>query len=264
MDEGAFLIELSRDGDGRVGELFGYHTVTDDWHVELPNGLPEHLVYLVVAGDCVGHAGDTPVRLGAGDAMWLPPGTGFDLRSAGSPASLYRFRLTPGAVAGPPAAVLATGAWDLRSPLDTLITELGGRLPWRSERIRALLVLVFTTLFRLASRSPGLAPLSTQQRAAVEEWTDTRLTERPSIADLAAVAQLSQDYFVRRFRQTYGMPPKAWLVHRRMSAAALRLDESDDPITRVARQLGYPDVYLFSRQFKSVFGVSPRAWRSRH
>lgn len=263
MDHQAFLTDLARDGDSRVGELFGYHTVADDWRVEHPDGLGEHLIYLVVSGECIGHADGATVRLGPGDAMWLSPGVGFGLESADSPPSLYRFRLRAGDRADPAGIVVVPHAWELRSPFDALVAELEGRLAWRSERIRALLVLVFSTLLRLASHGPGHAPLSTQQRTRLEEWIDARLAERPSVTDLASVVQLSHDYFVRRFRQTYGLPPKSWLVHRRMSAAALRLDESDDPITLVARQLGYPDVYLFSRQFKNVFGVSPRAWRVR-
>ena len=39
------------------------------------------------------------------------------------------------------------------------------------------------------------------------------------------------------------------------------LEESELSITEVAHQLGYPDVYLFSRQFKTIMGVSPRAFR---
>jgi AraC-like DNA-binding protein len=57
--------------------------------------------------------------------------------------------------------------------------------------------------------------------------------------------------------------PKTWLVRRRIHHAALRLDESDDPVSVVASDLGYPDLFLFSRQFKMVMGRSPRHYRAR-
>lgn len=52
-----------------------------------------------------------------------------------------------------------------------------------------------------------------------------------------------------------------WLVRERLRWAAQRLSESDIAIGDLARQLGYPDIFSFSRQFKQVHGVSPRAHR---
>lgn len=255
---------LATQGDVLVGRLYGYHTVEPDWQVSIPDGLDEHLIHFVVAGDCHGTVGGQPVHLGPGDAMWLPPRTGFRLHSPRSPATLYRFRLAaPAAPDGPGQVVLVPDAWEVRAALDALVAELGGGLGWRRERIRALLVIVMTTLLRLAERDDGPAPLTTRQRQVLEQWVDERLAERPAPSELAAVVELSPDYFARRFRQTYGVAPKVWLVRRRMARAAIELDESDRPILQIARQLGHQDGYLFSRQFKQVFGMSPRRWRTR-
>lgn len=263
MDVSALLHHLASEGEMLVGTLSGYHTVEDDWRVSVPSGLSEHLIHLVVGGACTGQVGGRPIHLTPGHAMWLPPRTGFALSSPDTPATLYRFRLSAAAADGPERGLIIPDAWEVRAPMDSLVSELSGDLGWRTERIRALLVVVVSGLLRLAERDDCPTPLTLTQRQAVEMWVTTHLTERPGPAQLAEIVHLSPDHFTRRFRETYGVPPKVWLVRRRMEHAAVRLDESDEPILRVAHRLGYHDGYLFSRQFKDVFGVSPRAWRSR-
>lgn len=80
-------------------------------------------------------------------------------------------------------------------------------------------------------------------------------------ADLARAAGLAPAYFARRFAATVGCAPREWLVAERMRRAATLLLEHDVPIGAIADQLGYGDLFLFSRQFRRAFGVSPRGWR---
>jgi AraC-like DNA-binding protein len=175
---------------------------------------------------------------------------------------LYRFRLATSARA--PVPYLVHGdAWALRTTIDAIVTELGSRLEFRAERLRALLVVLFSALFRATGSTHRLAPLPAAVQSRLETYIDTHLADRPSIPELAEVAGLSADYFVRRFRETFGSPPRTWLVQRRIHHAMLWLDESDTSISSIAGRLGYPDVFLFSRQFKRITGVSPRSWRDR-
>jgi AraC-like DNA-binding protein len=124
-------------------------------------------------------------------------------------------------------------------------------------------VVLFSTLFRDLDRADHLPPLSAAARARLETYVENRPADRPTIAELAGVVGLSTDYFRRRFRHTFGLAPRAWLVRRRIQQAMLRLDESDASISEIATCLGYPDVFLFSRQFKAVTGIAPTVWRAR-
>ena len=49
-----------------------------------------------------------------------------------------------------------------------------------------------------------------------------------------------------------------------MRLATVRLLETNSNISEIALQLGYRDVFLFSRQFKAVHGLSPKAYRHQH
>ena len=46
-----------------------------------------------------------------------------------------------------------------------------------------------------------------------------------------------------------------------MDAAVQRLNETDDPIARIALDCGYADQSTFSRQFKQTVGISPAHYR---
>ncbi|MBO0883075.1 MAG: helix-turn-helix domain-containing protein [Mycobacterium sp.] len=258
-----WLDDLAVRGETMVGELFGFDRLAPDWSVRFDAGLPEELIYLLVAGAIHGQVRGRSVTLRPGSLLWLPVRTPFRLHTADEVIPvLYRFRLTRSGP-GPQKYLVLLDAWDLRSTMDALVRELGSALEFRPQRVRALLVVFFSSLFRLADRSTQVPPLPAADRARLEEYVDDRLADRPTSAELAAVLRLSPDYFRRRFRQTFGLAPRTWLVRRRIQQAMSRLDESDATISDIATALGYPDVFLFSRQFKLITGVSPRAWRSR-
>lgn len=259
--EQEWLAEMAGHGDQRVTALYGYERLTSTWAVNLPNGLPEHLVYLLVSGTVEGVVAGRPTTLRAGTLLWMPPRSPFHLHATGRRAPrLYRFRLSSPTIPADRMRVV-DDAWALRETMADLVTELDGRLPLRAERIRGLLVVLFSSIFRLSATPSGLPPLPQHTRQSLEEYAEQHLAARPSVADLASVAGLSVDYFTRRFRATYGIPPRQWLVRHRIRHAMLRLEETDDTVTSVARRLGYDDVVLFSRQFSAVAGASPRTWR---
>ncbi|HZC27614.1 MAG TPA: AraC family transcriptional regulator [Actinopolymorphaceae bacterium] len=262
-----WLDVMRTEGDQVAGRLFGYDRLPGTWAIDFPRGLPEHLCYLVVAGSATGEVAGTRVALAAGSFFWVTPATPFELHAAvGSGLTLYRLRVaerSTHAAGCPDGHLVVPAAWQVRTAFDALVIELAGALPFRAERLRALLVVLFSDLFRAAGRHRRTPPLDGDQRTALEAYVDARPNCRLSPGELANVVGLSDDYFVRRFRQTFGVAPRSWLVKRRIQHAMLRLDESAASIGTIARDLGYPDVFLFSRQFKTVTGMSPRAWRTR-
>jgi AraC-like DNA-binding protein len=260
---------LDRIGPERVVPspgLFGHHSLETGWKLEYPRGLSEHLLYFVVSGSCAATVEREQWILDAGSVLWIRPRTPFTMTAREERRTVvYRFRLAPddetdGCLTP---VVLVPDAWEVRGLFDLLVAELDSALPHRAERIRGLLLVLFTSLFRKAAGDAESRVLSASARQAVDKFADDNISGRPSVADLARVAGLSPDYFTRTFRRTYGMPPREWLVRRRIQHAAVHLDESDQTIAQVAAAYGYADSFLFSRQFKSVMGVSPQIYRAR-
>ena len=104
---------------------------------------------------------------------------------------------------------------------------------------------------------------------------DSRLERLHSVAEhmaaepgrdwgIDAVARslsLSPGRFTQLFREVHGLPPKAWLSRCRMERARRLLTESHASIQQIADDLGYSDLFFFSRHFKHHVGLSPLAWR---
>jgi AraC-like DNA-binding protein len=82
------------------------------------------------------------------------------------------------------------------------------------------------------------------------------------VSDLAQRCGLSESHFNRLFRAAMGTSPIDWLRRERITNAKRRLVESDEPVKRIAEQVGYHDRFFFSRDFKQVTGQTPTEFRN--
>ncbi len=104
----------------------------------------------------------------------------------------------------------------------------------------------------------GLAPW---QILRVRAFIETRLNERLSSADLAAVARLSPSHFARAFKRSFGDSPKAYVTLRKIARAKVLMLQGREPLTMVALTCGFADQAHFCRLFRRYEGQSPAAWR---
>lgn len=109
-----------------------------------------------------------------------------------------------------------------------------------------------------ASGPPPLPPVVAAGLRALEE----AFPHDPGAPALARAAGVSAMHLRRAFRAALGLPPHAWLVQRRLAAAAHALAEGTAPIAAIAAQCGYEDAFYFARLFHHRFGLSPRAYRA--
>jgi AraC-like DNA-binding protein len=79
--------------------------------------------------------------------------------------------------------------------------------------------------------------------------------------DLAKLSGWSERHFFRRFKQATGISPINWLRRERIGLARTKLVETNSTIKQVAEQVGYNDVFFFSRDFKRCTGLSPSRYR---
>ncbi len=81
--------------------------------------------------------------------------------------------------------------------------------------------------------------------------------QRRSVDELAQMAGLSRNYFVRLFTAHCGSSPKAYQLAARMRFAHLLLERPGSSVGAVARALLYPDAFAFSKQFRLHHGHPP-------
>jgi len=90
----------------------------------------------------------------------------------------------------------------------------------------------------------------------------TRIAADPlddSIAEAVVEdAPYNRDYFLREFQKRVGRTPRKFQEFKRMERAMHYL-ESGASVGQTAAEVGYADPYYFSRMFKRIMGLSPRA-----
>ena len=118
-----------------------------------------------------------------------------------------------------------------------------------------------TETARLRDR-PGVLYTAVDAVDASAAWMRTHLRERMTLGGLARRACLSPSHYSAVFRRRYGYAPIDWLIRQRIQQACSLLQRSPDKIAVVADAVGMPDPYYFSRQFRNVMGLSPRAFRN--
>ncbi|MEO0732088.1 MAG: AraC family transcriptional regulator [Bacteroidota bacterium] len=84
---------------------------------------------------------------------------------------------------------------------------------------------------------------------------------RPSLAKLARLAGLSPYHLQRLFTRAFGESPLAMGRRLRLERAQSLLKDTDASLTAIAADLGYSALEVFSREFRTVYGESPRRWR---
>ena len=92
---------------------------------------------------------------------------------------------------------------------------------------------------------------------AMEERIETGV----SLESLAAIAGVSPTHFSRAFKQSTGMPPFKWLLHRRIERAKTLLADAPIPIAGVALAVGFSAQPQFTTAFRRATGMTPGAWR---
>ncbi|MDD4102673.1 MAG: AraC family transcriptional regulator, partial [Kiritimatiellae bacterium] len=83
-----------------------------------------------------------------------------------------------------------------------------------------------------------------------------------SVAEVSRLAGLSAPRLRVIFREATGLSPKQFQLKARMDRAARLLAESPLAVGEIAEQVGYENIYHFSRQFKRAHGVSPTRYRA--
>ncbi|MGP3776837.1 GlxA family transcriptional regulator [Streptomyces sp. SDT5-1] len=92
-------------------------------------------------------------------------------------------------------------------------------------------------------------------------WLQENLERDLSLADIAAHAGISTRTLMRRFREQTGCTPLQWLHRARVRRAQHLLETTQDPVERIAAQVGFGSPTAFRDRFKRTTGVSPRTYR---
>jgi AraC-like DNA-binding protein/mannose-6-phosphate isomerase-like protein (cupin superfamily) len=247
----------------------GYYHVRSS-HPPTENRLTEHLCWYVRRGSFHGEIAREAVQLSAGCMLWIMPGVPFRFEYApSSRVLLYRFRMQ---------LMLDGQTWRLKQThllrnqqpecgawCERILHQILHPFPEPADAAarRGLILCLLSQLLQPEpSRSTQQRGLSDEEQLQVSLWLNDHLGLPGEPGALADALGYSHDYFTRLFRKTYGEPPRTWILRQRLRYAATQLQQSREPISRVAAQCGFEDLFLFSRLFRKYLGRSPQSFRA--
>lgn len=144
---------------------------------------------------------------------------------------------------------------------DQIIRELADPGHDRAAGLVARTHLLITEILRLdAARATNRseADLVASACAALEQ----RLLEPIDLHDLARRLGCSYERFRKQFAKRMGMSPSRYRVVRRIDLAKGMLADGAT-IEEVATRLGWCDQFFLARQFRTITGMNPGAWRKQ-
>ena len=104
-----------------------------------------------------------------------------------------------------------------------------------------------------ATKADSLQPLL--------DWMTGHLDQPLTVDGLAARAAMSPRTFARRFRAETGTTPYAWLNAQRLLLAERLLEETDEPVERIARASGFGTAAALRHHFVQSRNTTPQAYR---
>ena len=93
------------------------------------------------------------------------------------------------------------------------------------------------------------------------EFLTKRLDETITIDDLANQVGMSRAVFHRKFKEATTMSPIQFVKSLRLNHAAMNI-AAGMSINQASQTVGYVSPSQFSREFKRLYGQSPRQWSS--
>ncbi len=98
--------------------------------------------------------------------------------------------------------------------------------------------------------------------SAIQQYIGENYQEDIKLDVLAQYFSINKFYLQKLFKQHIGLSPNEYLARTRLDRAKQLLRTTDEPIIRIAQDVGYTSTY-FDSIFKKYEGITPRAYRLR-
>lgn len=98
--------------------------------------------------------------------------------------------------------------------------------------------------------------------ALAKEWIDQYYCNPITLDQMAKVAALNSQHFLRMFRRCYGITPHQYLINLRLEQSKNMLTGSGEPVAVICASVGFESLSSFSWLFKKRFGLSPTQFRN--
>ena len=134
----------------------------------------------------------------------------------------------------------------------------------REMRLLGLLYLFLSQLIETADGKRFSDNGEKRKEAYVKQalaFIEKNYSRKISIAEIARDIGLDRSYLCAVFKQCLHVSPQHFLINYRMTKACELMQNGALSIGDISRSVGYEDPLLFSKMFKKMRKISPRAFR---
>ena len=114
------------------------------------------------------------------------------------------------------------------------------------------------------SRQAMRGQLTPSQERRIAEFVETHIDQPLDLSWMAEAVGLMPCLFARQFRKSFGKPPYAYVLDRRVARAKELLETGSLPVKQIAAACGFSDQAHMTRLFRRVTGVPPASYRRQH
>ncbi len=143
-----------------------------------------------------------------------------------------------------------------------IITEYENRMIYSDVIVRGKFLQLLGILMREATwgdfRDHSEYAGAMQQ---AREYIMHHLDQPIALEELAEKVNMSKYYLCRQFKKVYGISPIQYHLNARIDQAKWLLVHTDESLTAIARDVGFDNIYSFSRAFKNRENIAPSKYR---
>ncbi|MDI4643574.1 AraC family transcriptional regulator [Cohnella hashimotonis] len=139
----------------------------------------------------------------------------------------------------------------------------GGRLYLKASLTAAIARIIelhgqdrYTGAF-LSGSAPRRSERNLDTLQPIFQYIDDHLHQPIKMSELAALAGISEKYFISYFKKSLGITPGQYLFQVKMNRARDYIYQRKYTVQQIAGFLGYPDPFTFSKAFRKHYHVPP-------
>lgn len=149
--------------------------------------------------------------------------------------------------------------------IDENMAPQSGRYYLVQAQMMKILILLYRSVVEKPKDEVVGVPFESYSKSYVVQkiiqYLKANYSQHISLDGIAQNMYLSPVYISKIFKEKTGDSPINYLIQIRLAKAKEMLEENRGSIRAIAAQVGYDDVYHFSKLFKKYYGVSPLYYR---
>lgn len=143
---------------------------------------------------------------------------------------------------------------------ETADDQFGGEM-FTDHLLNTLVLTVLARCGRSPPQDCRANPLSGDRLGRVLAYLADNLGRSVTLADLAAVAHLSEFHFARLFKRATGLAPHQYVIAQRIERTKVLVREGTLSLVRIAAVVGFASQSHLNRHFKRLVGCTPAEFR---